>query len=214
MNKSDLITKMTERLDGDRTAAVAAVDGVLAEIQGGVARGERVSLTGFGTFEGRHRAARTARNPRTGETVQVGEAVIPVFRAGTGFRALLSRDGAPASAVTEDGAPAAEPTPVADTRAADAQATETAATEPETAAVETEVAGPEVAETVAVAAPAGRASGAKAGKAAKAKAKAARASAVELDKGKLGKVKLDRTKLGKGKPEKAKAGKKAGKGAR
>ena len=90
MNKTDLIARMTERFSGDRTAAVAAVNGVLEEIEGGVARGERVSLTGFGTFESRERAARTARNPRTGETIQVGASVVPVFRAGTGFRTALS----------------------------------------------------------------------------------------------------------------------------
>ena len=97
MNKSDLIVKMTERLGGDRSAAVAAVNGVLEEIEGGVARGERVSLTGFGTFERRERAPRTGRNPRTGEAIQVGSSVIPVFRAGTGFRSLLGSDGGSAS---------------------------------------------------------------------------------------------------------------------
>ena len=90
MNKSELIARMTERLSGDRTTAVAAVNGVLEEIEGSVARGERVSLTGFGTFERRERAARTARNPRTGEAIQVGASVVPVFRAGTGFRTLLT----------------------------------------------------------------------------------------------------------------------------
>ncbi|SEO77617.1 HU family DNA-binding protein [Trujillonella endophytica] len=90
MNKSDLIAKMAERLDGDRTTAVAAVNGVLEEIESSVARGERVSLTGFGTFEGRERAARTGRNPRTGEAIQLDASVVPVFRAGTGFRALLT----------------------------------------------------------------------------------------------------------------------------
>jgi len=90
VNKSDLIAKMTERLSGDRTTAVAAVNGVLEEIEGGVARGERVSLTGFGTFERRERAPRTGRNPRTGEVVHVGASVVPVFRAGTGFRTLLT----------------------------------------------------------------------------------------------------------------------------
>lgn len=93
MNKSELIARMTERLDGDRAAAVAAVNGVLAEIEGGVARGERVALTGFGTFERRERAARTGRNPRTGDPVQVGPSVVPVFRAGSGFRSAVGGEG-------------------------------------------------------------------------------------------------------------------------
>jgi DNA-binding protein HU-beta len=91
VNKSDLIAKMTERLSGDRTTAVAAVNGVLEEIEGSVARGERVSLSGFGTFDRRERAPRTGRNPRTGETIRVGASVVPVFRAGTGFKTLLTR---------------------------------------------------------------------------------------------------------------------------
>ena len=107
MNKSDLIAKMTERLGGDRTAAVVSVNGVLEEIEGSVARGERVSLSGFGTFDRRERAPRLGRNPRTGEAIRVGASVVPVFRAGTGFKTLLTRaDGvamSPGSAAVEDG---------------------------------------------------------------------------------------------------------------
>ena len=111
MNKSDLIAKMTERLSRDRRTAVAAVNGVLEEIEGSVARGERVSLSGFGTFDRRERAPRAGRNPRTGEAIRVGASVVPVFRAGTGFKALLTRaDGvlmAPGSAAVEGGVPKA-----------------------------------------------------------------------------------------------------------
>jgi DNA-binding protein HU-beta len=95
VNRSDLIARMAERLGGDRTAAAAAVTGVLEEIEAGVARGERVTLSGFGTFERRARAARTARNPRTGDAVRVDASVVPVFRAGAGFKGLLHHpDGA------------------------------------------------------------------------------------------------------------------------
>ncbi len=95
MNRSDLIARMTERLGGDRAAAAAAVNGVLAEIEGSVARGERVTLSGFGTFDRRARAARTGRNPRTGDAIRVEATVVPVFRAGSGFRSLLTHsDGA------------------------------------------------------------------------------------------------------------------------
>jgi DNA-binding protein HU-beta len=107
VNKSDLIARMTERLSGDRTMAVAAVNGVLEEIEGGVARGERVSLSGFGTFDRRERAPRTGRNPRTGEAITVGASVVPVFRGGTGFKTLLTQaDSAsmsPGSAAVEGG---------------------------------------------------------------------------------------------------------------
>ena len=86
MNKSDLIAKMTERLSGDRTTAVAAVNGVLEEIEGSVVRGERVSLTGFGTFERRERAPRTGRNPRTGEPMKIEASSQPKFKPGKGLK--------------------------------------------------------------------------------------------------------------------------------
>ena len=112
MTKSDLISKMTERLSGDRTMAVAAVNGVLEEIEGSVARVERVSLSGFGTFDRRERAPRTGRNPRTGAAIRVGASVVPVFRAGTGFKTLLTRaDGvsmSPGSAAVGGGVPRAK----------------------------------------------------------------------------------------------------------
>ena len=107
VNKSDLIAKMTERFSGDCTTAVAAVNGVLEEIEDSVARGERVLLSGFGTFDRRERAPRAARNPRTGEAIRVGASVVPVFRAGTGFKALLTRADdmamSPGSAAVEAG---------------------------------------------------------------------------------------------------------------
>ena len=95
MNKSELVSRLTERLGGDRTIATAAVNGVLAEIEDSVARGERVSLLGFGTFDRRERAARTGRNPQTGATIQLPASVAPVFRPGAGFRSLLSQNGGP-----------------------------------------------------------------------------------------------------------------------
>src|SRR3954454_19144221 len=103
---------MTERLSGDRGAAVAAVNGVLEEIEGSVARGERVSLTGFGTFDRRERASRSGRNPRTGEAIQVGPSVVAVFRPGTGFKSRLAAANGDAvttaSAATGSSVPQAE----------------------------------------------------------------------------------------------------------
>jgi DNA-binding protein HU-beta len=108
VNKSELVARLTERLGGDRATATAAVNGVLEEIQGSVANGERVSLTGFGTFDRRERAARTGRNPQTGASIQLAASVAPVFRPGTGFRARLSPNGHSAAAqptATPDVAP-------------------------------------------------------------------------------------------------------------
>jgi DNA-binding protein HU-beta len=100
VNKSELISRMAERLSGDRAAAATAVNGVLEEIEGSVARGERVSLTGFGTFDRRERAARTGRNPRTGEAIQVGPSVVAVFRPGTGFKSQVTAANGVATATT------------------------------------------------------------------------------------------------------------------
>ncbi len=85
MNKQQLIDVVGERL-GDRKAASAAVDAVLETVSGTLAAGERVSLFGFGVFEKVERAARTARNPSTGGTVQVPATSVPRFRAGQALK--------------------------------------------------------------------------------------------------------------------------------
>ena len=89
MNKAELIEALSGRL-GDRKSATAALDAVLAEIQNAVTKGDKVSITGFGVFEKRVRAARTARNPRTGESVKVKKTSVPAFRPGAGFKELVA----------------------------------------------------------------------------------------------------------------------------
>jgi len=102
MNKSQLIDALAARL-GDRRTAASAVDGLLSTIVEAVKSGESVSLTGFGVFEARARAARVGRNPRTGQTVAVPAATVPAFRPGIGFKAAV---GASASQAAEVEAPA------------------------------------------------------------------------------------------------------------
>jgi len=94
MNKTELIESIGGRL-GDKRAATAALDAVLAEIQSAVTKGDKVSITGFGVFERRERAARTARNPRTGAAVKVKKTAVPVFRPGAGFKDLVAAGRAP-----------------------------------------------------------------------------------------------------------------------
>jgi DNA-binding protein HU-beta len=89
VNKAELIEALTMRL-GDKKTATTALETVLEEIQRTVARGGKISLAGFGVFEKRARAARTARNPRTGEAVKVKKTSVPAFRAGQGFKDLVS----------------------------------------------------------------------------------------------------------------------------
>lgn len=86
MNKAQLIDAVAVKLEISRRAAGEAVDAVLGGITGAVIDGDKVSLTGFGTFEQVDRPARTARNPRTGEAVKVAAATVPKFRAGQAFK--------------------------------------------------------------------------------------------------------------------------------
>src|SRR3981189_2688182 len=88
-NKAQLIEALSERL-GDKKVASEAVDGLVDIIIRTVNKGEKVNITGFGGFEKRARAARTARNPRTGETVRVKKTNVPAFRAGTTFKDVVS----------------------------------------------------------------------------------------------------------------------------
>jgi DNA-binding protein HU-beta len=89
-NKAQFIELLAERLDGDRKRAAAALDAVIDTVYANVAKGEKVALTGFGIFEKRVRAARTARNPATGAAVKVKKTAVPAFRAGAEFKAITS----------------------------------------------------------------------------------------------------------------------------
>ena len=89
MNKTELLAQLEGRL-GSRGAAVAALDSVLGEIQQAVAAGERVTLTGFGTFERVERPARTGRNPRTGAVIEIAASAAPRFHAGSALRAAVA----------------------------------------------------------------------------------------------------------------------------
>jgi len=90
VNRADLIDAIRDRLGADKRTAESAVDAVLDTIQRAVATGERVAITGFGVFEKVERAARTGRNPRTGETVRVKKTSVPKFRPGTQFKGVVS----------------------------------------------------------------------------------------------------------------------------
>jgi DNA-binding protein HU-beta len=90
MNKAQLIDLLAQRMDGDKRAASVAVEGVVDIVVRTVQAGENVTITGFGVFEKRSRAARVARNPRTGETVHVAPTSVPSFRPGTTFKAVVS----------------------------------------------------------------------------------------------------------------------------
>ncbi|KIF76952.1 DNA-binding protein [Streptomyces sp. 150FB] len=89
MNKAQLVEMIADKVGG-RQQAADAVDAVLDAIVRAVVAGDRVSVTGFGSFEKVDRPARYARNPQTGERVRVKKTSVPRFRAGQGFKDLVS----------------------------------------------------------------------------------------------------------------------------
>lgn len=89
MNKAQLVEAIADKVGG-RQQAAEAVDAVLDAIVRAVVGGDRVSVTGFGSFEKVDRPARYARNPQTGERVRVKKTSVPRFRAGQGFKDLVS----------------------------------------------------------------------------------------------------------------------------
>ncbi len=89
MNKAQLIDRLSAQL-GSKKAATDAVEAVVDTITRAVAAGEKVAITGFGVFEKVARPARTGRNPRTGEAVKIKKTTVPKFKAGQGFKDVVS----------------------------------------------------------------------------------------------------------------------------
>ena len=81
MNKVDIIEAVHGKLGGTKAQAETAVETMLESIVGSLRKGEEVSIAGLGIFSVKTRAARQARNPRTGETLQVKAMKVPKFRA-------------------------------------------------------------------------------------------------------------------------------------
>lgn len=90
MNKTQLIDELASKFEGNKKAAGHALEAVVDTITRTVAKGEKVAITGFGVFEKIDRPARFARNPATGERVRVKKTSVPRFKAGTGFKDVVS----------------------------------------------------------------------------------------------------------------------------
>ena len=91
MNKSELAERLAGRTGMSRSAAKDAVDGVFKVIGEALANGEEARILGFGTFGARNRPARTARNPRTGESLSIAASKVPVFKAGKTLKDAVGR---------------------------------------------------------------------------------------------------------------------------
>lgn len=86
MNKTELIMLVAEQADLSKADASRAVDAVFDGIAGALKKGDKVSLVGFGTFSVRERAARTGRNPKTGQSIQIAAGKTPGFKAGKALK--------------------------------------------------------------------------------------------------------------------------------
>jgi DNA-binding protein HU-beta len=90
VNKSQLIDALAARFEGNRKAAAHALDSVLDTITREVAKGEKVAITGFGSFEKRIREARMVRNPQTGARIKAKRKSVPKFTAGAELKDVVS----------------------------------------------------------------------------------------------------------------------------
>ena len=90
MKKGELVASIAESTGVGRTQVESVLKATLDNIVESVARGDAVTLTGFGTFERRERSARTGRNPQTGDTIKIKASRVPAFRAGSEFRSVVN----------------------------------------------------------------------------------------------------------------------------
>jgi integration host factor subunit beta len=91
MTKADLIELVAKRADLPKKPAEIIVNTIFQSVTDALDKGEKVELRGFGSFRMKIREARTARNPKTGERVQVGQKKVPHFRAGKELREAVNR---------------------------------------------------------------------------------------------------------------------------
>ena len=91
MNKTDLRDAIAQHADVSNAQADKAVEAVITAITDAVAKGDKVSIAGFGTFEARQRSARTGRNPQTGETIEIAASTAPAFKAAAAFKNAVNK---------------------------------------------------------------------------------------------------------------------------
>ena len=91
MNKTEFINAVAAKGEMDKKAAEKAVNAVIAATTDALKNGEKIQLVGFGTFEAKQRGARSGRNPRTGETLNIAAAKLPSFKAGKAFKDAVNK---------------------------------------------------------------------------------------------------------------------------
>ncbi len=90
MNKNELVDAVSERTGLAKSDAARAVEAVLGTITETLRKGEQVALSGFGAFVAKTRAARTGRNPRTGEAIEIPASRAPTFKAGKALKDAIN----------------------------------------------------------------------------------------------------------------------------
>ena len=91
MNKAELIAAVAEKASLSKKDSEAAVSAALEAISAALQDGDKVQLVGFGSFEVKKRAARTGRNPRTKEVVEIPASQVPVFKAGKALKDAVGK---------------------------------------------------------------------------------------------------------------------------
>jgi DNA-binding protein HU-beta len=86
MNKAELVDAVAGAANLSKADATRAVDAVVDAITSALKKGQQVSVVGFGTFSVKHRSARSGRNPRTGDTINIAASNVPGFKAGKALR--------------------------------------------------------------------------------------------------------------------------------
>ena len=89
MNKQDLVKKIAHDAEVTQRQASVMVDSMINIVMEAVAKGEKVQLLGFGTFEAKRRAPRVGRNPSTGDVIEIPETVVPMFKPGQEFKEMV-----------------------------------------------------------------------------------------------------------------------------
>jgi DNA-binding protein HU-beta len=93
MNKKELVNAMAAKTDSSGAAADRAVNALVEIISESLKKGESLALPGFGTFEVRERAARTGRNPQTGEELKIAASKVAAFKPGAALKAAVNGGG-------------------------------------------------------------------------------------------------------------------------
>ena len=90
MTKAELVEFVADNADLTKADAARAIEAVMEGVTEGLKKSGKVTLVGFGTFSAKKRAARTGRNPQTGETVKISARVVPAFKAGSKLKDALN----------------------------------------------------------------------------------------------------------------------------